>query len=243
MANESTVDVGAILPDLLGTYGDTGNAEILARRLQWRGIPARVVPITVDDPMPERLDLYVLGGGEDAAQELAVKYLVRSGALTAAAQRGAVIFAVCAGLQLLGHEFAVTGGRTCAGLGLLDLRTFAAPEADRAVGEIVSAPRLVGLDQPLTGFENHQGRTQLGPQARPLGQVLRGIGNGDGGEGVVQGQIIGTYLHGPALARNPQLADLLLTRATGYPLGPLDVPAVTTLRQQRLNSAPARARR
>jgi CobQ-like glutamine amidotransferase family enzyme len=234
MAAESTMDIGLVLPDLLGTYGDGGNAEVLARRAQWRGIPARVVPIQADRPIPRSLPLYVIGGGEDAAQELAVRHLT---GLVDAAERGPTIFAVCAGLQLLGHGFSVTGGRTCAGLGLLDLHTVSAPA--RAIGEIVAEPHVDGLDQPLTGFENHQGHTVLGPAARPLAAVRHGVGNGDGTEGVVQDRIIGTYLHGPALARNPQLADLLLARVLGRPLAPLDLPVVTALRRHRLRQRAA----
>ena len=225
-----TVDIGLVLPDLRGTYGDGGNAEILVRRLQWRGIPARLVPITLDEPLPRSLPLYVLGGGEDDAQELAVRHLT---GLAGALARGAMIFAVCAGLQLLGHRFTVTGGRACAGLGLLDVVTVAAPR--RAVGEIVVTPRISGLDQPLTGFENHQGHTVLGPDALPLGLVVRGTGNGDGTDGAVQGPIIGTYLHGPTLVRNPQLADLVLARVLGHALPSLDMPAVTALRRHRLH--------
>lgn len=227
--HESTVDIGLVSPDLLGTYGDGGNAEILAARLRWRDISARVVPITLDQPMPVSLPLYVVGGGEAAAQELAVRHLAR---LRAAAARGAYIFAVCAGLQLLGQRFTVADGPECAGLGVLDLYTVAA--ARRAIGEITADPWQSGLDQPLSGFENHQGRTVLGAHARPLGRVTSGVGNGDGTEGVVQDRIIGTYLHGPALARNPRLADLLLARILGRSLSPLDLPCVTALRHARL---------
>src|SRR5215472_648897 len=154
MAPESVVGIGLVLSDLLGTYGDSGNAEVLFRRLDWRGIPARVVPITVDVPLPRQLDVYVVGGGEDAAQTLAVRHAAALGSV----QPSAMIFAVCAGLQLLGREFTVTGGRFSPGLGLVDVRTAAAPE--RAVGEMVGEPLLPGLDQPLTGFENHQGHTE-----------------------------------------------------------------------------------
>lgn len=231
MADGSAVDIGLVLPDLLGTYGDSGNAEVLRRRLEWRGIPARIIPITVDDPMPLSLPLYVVGGGEDTAQELAMRYL---GGLGTAAERGAIVFAVCAGLQLLGHQFTVASGQTRAGLGMLDAWTVAA--ARRAIGEIITEPSAAGLDQPLTGFENHQGRTELGPRACPLANVTRGIGNGDGTEGVAQGRIIGTYLHGPVLARNPQLADLLLTRVVGRDLPALDLPSVTGLRRHRLGA-------
>jgi CobQ-like glutamine amidotransferase family enzyme len=216
---DSTVDIGLVLPDLLGTYGDGGNAEVLACRLRWRGIPARVLP------------LYVVGGGEDAAQELAARYL--SG-LADASERGAVVLAICAGLQLLGQRFTGLDGRSSAGLGLLDVYTDAAPR--RAIGEIVTEPCVPGLDEPLTGFENHQGHTTLGARARPLGRVTRGTGNGDGTDGVVQGRIVGTYLHGPVLARNPQLADLLLTHALGQELAPLELPSVAALRRQRLTA-------
>lgn len=228
---DSTVDIGLVLPDLLGTYGDGGNADVLARRLQWRGIPARIIPITVDQPMPVSLPIYLVGGGEDAAQELAVRHLV---GLSDAVEHGATIFAVCAGLQLLGEWFTSSDGRTCAGLGLLDVRTQPAPR--RAVGEIVADPGASDLDQLLTGFENHQGHTTLGSRARPLARVVRGIGNGDGTEGVIQEDIVGTYLHGPALARNPQLADALLSRVLGQPLPPLDLPSVDALRENRLDA-------
>lgn len=231
MGPDSAVGIGLVLPDLLGTYGDGGNAEVLCRRLEWRGIPARVVPITVDQPLPRQLDVYVVGGGEDAAQSLAVRYAAALGSV----QPSAMIFAVCAGLQLLGREFSVTGGRFSPGLGLVDVRTVAA--AERAVGEIVTEPCIPGMEQPLTGFENHQGHTELGPRAQPLGRVVAGIGNGNGFDGVLQDRVVGTYLHGPALARNPHLADMLLERALNRRLPPLELPAVATLREQRLAAA------
>lgn len=235
MPTESTVDIGLLLPEVLGTYGDSGNAQVLARRLAWRGVAVRVIPIAMGQPVPRSLDLYVLGGGEDAAQELAARQLAAPPGLVGAARDGAVIFAVCAGFQVLGEEFVVANGRRSPGLGLLDVRTSAMPR--RAVGEIVTRPEVAGLDEPLTGFENHQGRTERGPAARPLGTVRRGIGNGDGSDGAVQGRVMGTYLHGPALARNPQVADLLLRTATGRPLAPLDLPAVAELREERLHQA------
>ena len=142
---------------------------------------------------------------------------------------------MCAGLQLLGREFSAEGEQPRAGLGLLDLCTGPAPR--RAVGEIVANPCVAGVDQPLIGFENHQGHTVLGPAARPLATVTHGVGNGDGSEGAVQGHVLATYLHGPVLARNPQLADLLLAAVLGHPLPPLDLPSVTELRRQRLEAA------
>lgn len=238
MSADSCVRIGLVLPDVLGTYGDGGNAVVLRQRLAWRSVDAEIVPIALDGAMPDSLDVYVLGGGEDAAQSLACRYLAEQGALRRAADRGAVLFAVCAGLQILGEWFTDNGQRRD-GLGLIDIRT--SPVRDRSIGEIVSAPLVAGLREPLSGFENHQGQTELGPGASALGTVTRGVGNGDGTDGAVAGHVLTTYLHGPALARNPELADLLLEWATGAPLEPLDLPAVTELRRQRLAGAQSRS--
>jgi hypothetical protein len=240
MTSESTVRIGLVLPDVLGTYGDNGNAVVLLQRLQWRDIRATVVPITIDCAVPESLDVYLLGGGEDAAQLMAAHRLATQPGLNRAAARGAPMLAVCAGLQLFGREFAATGGATERGLGLLDLVSTAG--SSRAVGEIVSQPASGVLVEPLTGFENHQGRTLLGADAQPLAHVVRGIGNDGHTDGALHGRIVGTYLHGPVLARNPELADLLLTWVTGGPLTPLDIPALRTLRHDRLAGSTRRRR-
>lgn len=234
MVVDSDLRIGLLLPDLLGTYGDRGNAIVLTQRLRWRGIGAEVVEVTGTTPVPETCDLYVLGGGEDSAQNLAVQRLHQDGGLRRAVQYGATVFAVCAGLQILGEHFTGTDGEQHDGLGLLDLRS--SPLENRAVGEVVSTPAFPGLSETLTGFENHRGRTELGPAATPLGTVLAGVGNGtpDNHEGVVQGHIVGTYMHGPALARNPELADLLLGWATGSSLPPLVLAEVEELRSVRL---------
>lgn len=229
---ESTVSIGLLLPDLLGTYGDNGNATILQRRLLWRGVAAEVVPVGFGDPVPSTLDIYVLGGGEDTCQALAARHLLDDTGLRRAAGQGAVILGVCAGYQILGERFASTAGAMERGLGLLDVATV--PFSTRSVGEIICQPDAGLLSEPLTGFENHQGRTTLGPDVRPLGRVVHGKGNGDGTDGVVQGRIVGTYLHGPVLARNPDLADLLLGWAVGTQLAPLELAEVAELRRQRL---------
>ncbi|WP_379567466.1 type 1 glutamine amidotransferase [Pseudonocardia lutea] len=231
----SAVRIALISSDLLGTYGDKGNAEVLRQRLRWRGRAAEVVAAT--DAVPSDCDLYVLGGGEDHAQVLAARRAARAGGLHTAVGRGAVVLAVCAGLQILGERFAGPDGVDHPGLGLLDLTTVRRPR--RAVGEVVATPLVAGLaGAVLTGFENHQGGTRLGPGVRPLARVESGVGNGDRHrtEGVVAGRIVGTYLHGPVLARNPALADLLLEWVVGRPLPPLEVPAVERLREERLRS-------
>lgn len=235
---ESTVRIGLLLPEVLGTYGDSGNAQVLCKRLQWRGHEAEVVPVALDSPVPSTLDAYLLGGGEDSAQVLAARRLLASPGLTRAAEAGATVFGVCAGLQILGTTFRGFDGADHPGVGLLDVVTI--PAQRRAVAELAAISDLVGA--PLTGFENHQGASTLGKGSVPLGRVVRGTGNGDGAEGAVTGHVLGTYLHGPALARNPALADLLLSWVLGHDLPPLDVSEVDVLRTERLAALPRRIR-
>lgn len=238
----STVRIGLILPDVLGTYGDGGNALVLRQRLRMRGHDAEIVETGFGEPVPDSLDLYTLGGGEDSAQMLAARHMTRHPGLQAAVRRGAPTLAVCAGLQVLGEWFETSDGRRVEGLGLLDATT--TPAGARSIGEVISEPLVPGLTAKLSGFENHGGATTLGPDAAPLGRVLSGAGNapagasaGDRFEGGAQGSLIATYLHGPVLARNPELADLLIARALGVELSdlpPLDLPEVDLLRNERL---------
>lgn len=232
------VRIGLVLPDVMGTYGDGGNAVVLRQRLRLRGIAAEIVEITLDDAVPDSLDLYTLGGAEDYAQRLATKHLLRHPGLQRAAARGAPVLAICAAIQVLGHWYETASGERVEGVGLLDVTT--SPQPARTIGEVVSTPLIDGLTQPLTGFENHRGGTTLGQDARPLATVVTGAGNrlGDGIDGAVQGSVIATYLHGPCLARNPELADMLLSKVVG-PLDPLDLPEVEQLRRERL-AAPRR---
>lgn len=229
---DSRVDVALIYPGLLGTYGDRGNATVLQKRLSWRGIDARVVSVEVGEDIPESADIYVLGGGEDSAQILAMDRLRQSAGWRAVLNRDVPVLAVCAGLQILGGEFRTSDGKSYQGVGMLDIDT--APGQQRAVGEIQTSVR--GLDgvELLTGFENHLGRSRVGSSAEPLATVLSGIGNDDTVEGVRQGKVLGTYLHGPVLARNPDLADLLLRWVVGTELAPLELDAVTALRRKYL---------
>jgi CobQ-like glutamine amidotransferase family enzyme len=242
--------VAVVYPDLLGTYGDGGNGLILARRASWRGIDVELLQAPSDRPLPSA-DLYTIGGGEDGPQVRAATTLLEEGTLAERAADGAVVFGVCAGFQLIGRTFPDAADRPHDGVGLLDLTT-AKGTGPRAVGELVSvpapdAPRTsAGERLPrLSGFENHGGVTTVGPGARPLASVERGVGNGggDGTEGAWSGRVLGTYLHGPVLARNTALADLLLGWAlaatgsppgTSVPLEPLDDHVELALRTERL---------
>jgi len=230
-----TVRIGLVLPDVMGTYGDGGNAVVLRQRLLLRGIPAEIVDITLADPVPDSLDLYTLGGAEDYAQRLATRHLLRYPGLQRAAERGASVLAICAAVQVLGHWYETSSGERVDGVGMLDATT--SPQEKRTIGELVSRPLLPGLTQRLTGFENHRGGTVLGPAASPLAAVTRGAGNraGDGFDGVVQGSVVATYMHGPCLARNPELADHLLSQVVGE-LPPLELPEVDLLRRERLGA-------
>jgi CobQ-like glutamine amidotransferase family enzyme len=210
----SQIKIVRIHNELLGTYGDQGNAEVLEFRAKFHGITANIVDVTYNDDLPTNGDIYLLGGAEDAAQLLSLEALQRGdnlGILHMAIERGAVILAVCAGFQIIGNRF-VANGQEVDGLGLLDVTSV--PGDKRFVGDIKTTSSVLGFE--LTGFENHMGRTILGPTAQAFGKVITGHGNGDSKyDGAVSGNIFGTYMHGPILARNPEFADLLLTRATG----------------------------
>ncbi|MFV0406045.1 MAG: type 1 glutamine amidotransferase [Propioniciclava sp.] len=219
----SPVKIVLVYQSLLGIYGDQGNSLVLQKRLTWRGIDAETIQVEPGEPLPRDGAIYLLGGGEDNAQTTAVRELTADGGLHAAVADGAVLFAVCAGYQICGHTFTIGDtDEVRDGLGLLDVTTRRG--ARRAVGEILSRwQRPDGTESLISGFENHGGYTQLGTEARPLARVEVGIGNAnDGTEGAVQGRVIGTYPHGPVLARNPDLADHVLELALNRRVDPLD---------------------
>jgi CobQ-like glutamine amidotransferase family enzyme len=257
---DQTLAVALLFPDLLGTYGDAGNATVLAQRLRWRGFDAQVLEVLSGEAVPESCDFYVMGGGEDLPQALAARQLgagqlgatqldLRQGTsrqgpgpLHKAVTRGAAVLATCAGLQILGTSFAGPDGNEIAGLGLLDCRT-SGRMTKRAVGEIVVDPDpALRLGKALlSGYENHAGATTLGPGARPVGRVLKGVGNGAGtpADGAWSGRVLGTYLHGPVLARNPALADRILSWVVGD-LEPIDDSEAAQLRSERLAASGVR---
>ena len=227
-----TLRVCALYPELMNIYADRGNLLLLRRRCEWRGIGFELSASDLGEPLdPDAADLFYVGGGQDRDQRLCALDMAerkREG-LHAAADRGAVLLAVCGGYQLLGHSYEL-GDETLPGVGLVDLRTVRA-DGPRLIGNVAIEVELPGFDwvggsRILAGFENHGGRTRLGPGAQPLGRVLRGHGNDgvSGCEGVRAGNVIGTYLHGPLLPKNVWLADWLIARALGRdaPLPPLD---------------------
>ncbi len=206
--------IALVYPELLGTYGDGGNALVLGERARRRGIEVEVVNVALDDDMPDA-SLYLLGGGEDGPQRLGAD-LLRESSFASRVRDGQYVLAVCAGLQILGTSFAVEGNDEYEGLGLVDAVTHRG--LTRSVGELLVRRE----DKVLVGFENHGGRTELGAGVEPLGVVERGRGN----DGVVDGfrtpTIWASYAHGPMLAMNPWFADEILASVLSRELEPLD---------------------
>ena len=225
---ELTLRICALYPDLMNIYADRGNLLLLQRRCEWRGFGFEVTASGLGDGLdPDAADLFYIGGGQDRDQKLCAIDLaeVKRDALHDAAGRGAVILAVCGGYQLLGHSYQL-GEESLPGAGLVDLETVRA-DGPRLIGNVAIEVELEpGEHRVLAGFENHGGRTHLGPGTEPLGRVLKGHGNNgaDRNEGVRKGNVIGTYLHGPLLPKNAWFADWLIAAALGpnASLTPLD---------------------
>lgn len=208
-----TLHITHLYPDLLNLYGDRGNIATLVKRCAWRGIETNVQEIT-ENALPdlENTDILFLGGGSDREQALVCSKLLRiKKELKEYAERGGVIIAVCGGYQLLGNFYQM-GEETVEGLGILDIDTHRG--SNRLIGNIVLECSIDGEKFRLVGFENHGGRTDIKGET-PLGKVLSGFGNNgvSGFEGVLKQNIFATYLHGPLLPKNPQLADVILKRA------------------------------
>ncbi len=246
----STIRVAHLYPDYLNIYADRGNIAVLARRAAWRGHELDVTPLGLDGAVaPGSYDLYYIGGGQDREQLLVAGNLAQKAeALHEAVVDGASVLAVCGGYQLLGRGYRGFHGEDLPGIGLLPLETVAGET--RMIGDILIECELEpGERRTLAGFENHAGRTQLDPGARPLGRVVAGYGNdGESGfEGCRSGRVLGTYLHGPLLPRNPWLADWLLAQALahregGAPPRLAPLPDELERRAHEVSAARARAR-
>jgi CobQ-like glutamine amidotransferase family enzyme len=221
----STLRVCSLYPELMNIYADRGNMQVLRRRCEWRGIGFELHGSSLGEGIdPNAHDLFYIGGGQDRDQAQCARDMVdtKGAALRDAADRGAVVLAVCGGYQLLGHGYEL-GGRELPGIGLVDLRTVREP-GPRLIGNCAIEADLGDGPRLIAGFENHGGRTYLGPDEQPLGRVLKGFGNNgqDGAEGVRRGNVIGTYLHGPLLPKNVWLADKLIELALSVELEALD---------------------
>jgi CobQ-like glutamine amidotransferase family enzyme len=209
--------VGWLYPDLMNIYGDRGNILTLLQRAEWRGYETNLLMLGRGNEVGmEEVDVFFFGGGQDREQALVYEDLLehKQPKLERAVAEGAQVLAVCGGYQLLGHYYQTGDGERYNGIGLIDVRTEAGKK--RFIGDVVVETEIAGLKpRTLVGFENHSGRTFLGPRAKPLGRVVIGNGNNgdDGHEGFIQGGVIGSYLHGSLLPKNPHLADYLIRGA------------------------------
>ena len=205
------ITIGHLYPDLLNLYGDRGNIQCLMKRCLWRGIEAETIAFELGDKIDfSKLDIVLLGGGSDREQMLVCEKLKEiQKDFKAYVEDNGVVIAICGGYQLLGNYYKTDQGMI-EGLKLVDMST--EQGKGRLIGNIVMQSDL--FDMPIVGFENHGGRTTIGNN-KPLGKVLSGYCNDgqSGEEGVVYKNVIGTYLHDPLLPKNPQLADLLISRA------------------------------
>lgn len=204
--------IGHLYPDLLNLYGDRGNIQCLMKRCQWRGIQAETISYEIDDAIDfSCLDIVLLGGGSDREQMLVCNRLksIRKEFQEYVEDNGVVI-AICGGYQLLGNYYATEEGMI-EGLGIVDMETNRGKDY-RLIDNIILESDLVSM--PVVGFENHGGRTDI-KNNRPFGKVIYGSGNDGktGYEGVVYKNVIGTYLHGPLLPKNPQICDYLIKKA------------------------------
>lgn len=201
-----------LYPELLNLYGDSGNILVLRRRLEWRGYTCEVTEVHMGEHVKAAdADLVFIGGGSDREQRIVCdELLTQRQELTSFVEDGGVLLAVCGGYQLLGHSY-LMGEEEVRGLSLVDI--FTDRGSPRLIGNVVVESRI--SPQPIVGYENHGGRTHLGAGVESLGRVLHGYGNDgqSGEEGCLYRNVVGTYVHGPLLPKNPGVADWLITRA------------------------------
>ncbi|CAG7609432.1 type 1 glutamine amidotransferase [Leucobacter soli] len=231
MSGERELVIVSLYPRDMNIYGDRGNVLALTRRATAHGFTPRVVDVNPGDPLPEQVDIVIGGGGQDSGQgRVAVDLLARGDAIRALASDGTPMLVICGLYQLFGHRFLTHEGEELTGIGVLDVETRGGGE--RMIGNIVVESDEFG---EIIGFENHSGDTVLGPGSAPLGRVLQGAGNNprDEHEGARTGNVIGSYLHGSLLPKNPAIADFLIGEAARRRHGsfvPAEIDDTTTAR-------------
>lgn len=209
--NDKTITLLQLYPRDMNIYGDWGNTLVLKRRLEWHGYRVNLLEYNPGDEFPEQVDLIVGGGGQDSGQtKIGANLLAIAPKLHALADDDVPMLMICGLYQQFGHFFKTKDGTIIKGIGLLDVETVGGDE--RMIGNIVTTNEEFGL---IVGYENHSGLTTLGDGATPLGTVIRGAGNNnrDETEGARYRNVIGTYLHGSLLPKNPAIADWLIERA------------------------------
>lgn len=211
MSTEQELVIASLYPRDMNIYGDRGNVLALSRRARAQGFAPRVVDVNPGDPLPDDLDIVIGGGGQDSGQgRVALDLAARRATVRDLASDGTPMLMVCGLYQLFGHRFVTYTGEELVGIGVLDVETRGGDE--RMIGNIVLESDEFG---EIIGYENHSGDTTLGPLSQPLGRVVQGAGNNprDGVEGARTGNVIGSYLHGSLLPKNPALSDFLVGEA------------------------------
>jgi CobQ-like glutamine amidotransferase family enzyme len=249
MSDARSLCLAHLYPTLMNVYGDRGNIICLRRRSRLRGIELQVTPLELGDELdPEAYDLIFMGGAQDRDQRLVGSDLVatKAAALREAVEAGVVFLGVCGGYQLAGRFYRGLDGEELAGAGVFDLYTVhPGPKAKRLIGNLSAEwEEAPGRRGSLAGFENHGGRTILGPKAAPLAKVVHGFGNdGESGyEGARYKNAFGCYLHGPVLPKNPALADRLLSLALERKYGDGTLAPIDDAQEDRAHAAALRAR-
>lgn len=200
-----------LYPRDMNIYGDHGNMLVLKRRAQWHGYEPTIIEYNPGDKLPTTIDIIIGGGGQDSGQDKIQKDLLAIGPrLRELANEETPMLVICGLYQLFGKFFKTQDGHTIKGIGLLDIETIAGPE--RLIGNIITSSDEFG---DIVGYENHSGQTFLSDSTQPLGTVIRGAGNNgkDNFEGARHKNIIGSYLHGSLLPKNPAIADWLIEKA------------------------------
>lgn len=240
--------VAHLYPRLMNIYGDRGNIMCLRRRCEGRGIGFDLSELGLRDRFDEKAyDLVFAGGAQDREQRGVADDLLatKAGAIRTAVEDGVVLLAVCGAYQLFGRFYRDSSGVELPGAGLFDLYTEHPGErVPRCIGNIVIEWDAPAGRQTIVGFENHGGRTRLGPGVRPLGRVVRGHGNNgeDGGEGAMYRNAFGTYVHGSLLPKNPALADHLVALALSRRYGDIQLAPIDDRAELRAHAAALRLR-
>lgn len=227
MVDTMRIVIGHLYPELMNIYGDRGNIITLTRRCEWRRISVELVPLSLGDRIEVgRFDLFFMGGGQDREQLIVAGDLrkVKGEALRTEFEEGAAALVICGGYQLFGKFYRPFDGEALTGIEVFDAWTVAGDK--RFIGNVVVESSVPDAPGTIVGFENHSGKTFLGPGCSPLGKVNIGRGNNseDGTEGAIYKSVVGTYLHGSLLPKNPRLADFLISRALRRRYGEVDLP-------------------
>lgn len=215
--NERSLTILQLYPHDMNIYGDHGNALVLQQRAKWHGYAPHLVEYNPGDKLPKNIDIVLGGGGQDSGQDKIQADLLSIGSpLRDMAESGTPMLVICGLYQLFGKFFRTQDGHIIHGIGLLDLETHAGSE--RLIGNIVTHSTQFGN---IIGYENHSGQTFLGPRVKPLGTVQKGAGNNgqDDTEGARYNNVIGSYLHGSLLPKNPVIADFLIEQAATRKFG------------------------